>query len=67
MKRLSQSLLTEPSGFAEYAENACVGRRETRRSKSLGEFPSCVRAYLSEQECRRRRSLSSSRVCHDGL
>jgi hypothetical protein len=26
-----------------------------------------VRAYLSEQECRRRRSLSSSRVCHDGL
>jgi hypothetical protein len=65
MKRLSQSLLAQPSRFAEYAENACVGRHETQGSKSPCEFPSRVRAYLSEQECRRRRSLSSTRVCHD--
>ena len=65
MKRLSQSLLAQPSGFAEYPENARVRRRETQRSKPLREFASSVRPYLSEQESRGRRSLSSTMVCHD--
>jgi len=67
MEHLSQSLLAQPSGFAKDAENACVGRREAQWSKSLREFTSSVRPYLSEQECRRRRSLSSTMVCHDRL
>jgi len=41
-KRLRQSLLAQPSGSAEYAENACVGRQETQRSKSLREFAGSV-------------------------
>lgn len=67
MEHLSQSLLAQPSGFAEYAENARMRRRETQTTKSLREFASSVRPYLSEQESRGRRSLSSTRVCHDRL
>ena len=64
MKRLSQSLLAQPSGFAEYSENARMRRRETQTTKSLREFASSVRPYLGEQESRRRRSLGATRVCH---
>ena len=65
MERLSQSLLAEPSRFTEYPENARMRRRETQTTKSLREFASSVRPYLSEQEGRGRRLLSSTRVCHD--
>jgi hypothetical protein len=67
MEHLSQSLLAQPSGFAEYAENACMRRRKMQWSKPLREFTSSVRPDLSEQESRGRRSLSSTRVCHDRL
>jgi ferric-dicitrate binding protein FerR (iron transport regulator) len=42
MQHLSQSLLAQPSGFAEHPENPRMRRRKTQTGKPLSEFATSV-------------------------